>query len=62
MVNDHSDSERGNPLPPHGLLFPISSKVLLYASSNRQDNTYHGLCHTSRGALAGMRYSSMGPP
>ena len=26
MVNDHSDSERGNPLPPHGLLFPISSK------------------------------------
>ena len=27
MVKDHSDSERGNPLPPHGLLFPISSKV-----------------------------------
>ena len=26
MVNHHSDSERGNPLPPHGLLFPISSK------------------------------------
>ena len=26
MVKDHSDSERGNPLPPHGLLFPISSK------------------------------------
>ena len=26
MVNDISDSERGNPLPPHGLLFPISSK------------------------------------
>ena len=26
MVNDHSDSERGNPLPPHWLLFPISSK------------------------------------
>ena len=23
MVKDHSDSERGNPLPPHGLLFPI---------------------------------------
>ena len=21
-----SDSERGNPLPPHGLLFPINSK------------------------------------
>ena len=25
MVKDHSDSERGNPLPPHGLLFLISS-------------------------------------
>ena len=26
MVKYHSDSERGNPLPPHGLLFPIYSK------------------------------------
>ena len=26
MVKDHSDSEKGNTLPPHGLLFPISSK------------------------------------
>ena len=26
IVKDHSDSERGNPLPPHGLLSPISSK------------------------------------
>ena len=26
MVKDHSDSERGNPLPPHRLLFLISSK------------------------------------
>ena len=26
MVMDHSDSERGNPLPPHMLLFPISIK------------------------------------
>ena len=25
MVKDHSDNERGNPLPPHGLLFPINS-------------------------------------
>ena len=24
MVKDHLDSERGNPLPPHGLLFPGS--------------------------------------
>ena len=26
MVKDHLDSERGNLLTPHGLLFPISSK------------------------------------
>ena len=26
MVKDHSDSEKGNPLPAHRLLFPISSK------------------------------------
>ena len=26
MVKDHSDSEKGNLLPPHGLLFPINSK------------------------------------
>ena len=26
MVKDHSDSEKGNPLPSHGLLFPINSK------------------------------------
>ena len=26
MAKVHSDSERVNPLPPHGLLFPINSK------------------------------------
>ena len=26
MVKYHTDGERRNPLPPHGLLFPISSK------------------------------------
>ena len=57
MVKDHSDSERGNPLPPHILLFPISSKCINYMHY-RQDSTYHG----RRGALAGMRNSSMGPP
>ena len=62
MVKDHSDSERGNLLPPDRLLFPISSKVLLYALSHRQDSTYHSLSYTNRGALAGMRNSSMDPP
>ena len=54
MVNDHQYSEKENPLLPlHGLL---------YAPLQRQDSTYYGLCYTSRGALAGMRNSSMGPP
>ena len=26
MVKDHSDSERGNPMPSHGLLFLINCK------------------------------------
>ena len=39
-----------------------AARVLLYAPSHRQDNTYHGLCYISRGALAGTRNSSMGPP
>ena len=45
-----------------GYSFRLAARVLLYAPSHRQDNTYHGLCYTSRGALAGMRNSSMGPP
>ena len=56
MVKHHSDSERGNPLPPHGLLFPINSKgSFLYAPSHTQDSTYHGLCYTNRGALAWLK-------
>ena len=45
-----------------GYSFRLTARVLLYAPSHRQDNTYHGLCYTSRGALAGTRNSSMGPP
>ena len=26
LVNYYSDTEKGNPLPPHGLLYPISRK------------------------------------
>ena len=37
-----SDSEIGNPLLP-----------LFYMHHDRQDSTYHGLCYTSREALAG---------
>ena len=45
-----------------GYSFRLAARVLLYASSHRQDNTYHSLCYTSHGALAGTRNSSMGPP
>ena len=44
-----------------GYSYRLTARVLLYAPSHIQDNTYHGLCYTSRGALAGMRNSSMGP-
>ena len=59
-VKENLDSERRNPLQPHRILFPINSKGFLYAPSHRQDSTYHSLCYTSRGSLAGMRNSSMG--
>ena len=40
MVKDHSGSERENLLPPHGLLFPISSKGS-FICTIPQDNMYH---------------------
>ena len=36
-----------------GYSYRLTARVLLYAPSHRQDNTYHDLCYTSRGALAG---------
>ena len=45
-----------------GYSYRLTPRVLLYAPSHRQDSTYRGLCYTSRGALAGARNSSMGPP
>ena len=44
-----------------GYSYRLTARVLLYAPSHRQDNTYHGLRYTSRGALVGTRNSSMGP-
>ena len=38
-----------------GYSFRLAARVLLYAPSHRQDSIYHGLCYTSRGALAGSR-------
>ena len=42
-----------------GCSFRLTARVLLYAPSHRQVSTYHSLCYTSRGALAGMWNSSM---
>ena len=39
MVKDHSDSERGNPLPPHKLLFPISSNGSFICTDRITDTT-----------------------
>ena len=60
MVKDNSDSERGNPLLPHRLLFPI--KQGFFYMHHPTDRITHGLCYTSRGALVGMRNTIMGPP
>ena len=60
MVKNHSDSEKGNPLPPHRLLFPINSKGSFICTIPQTG--YHSLCYTSGGALARTRNSSMGPP
>ena len=45
-----------------GYSYRLTAKVLLYAPIHKQDNTYHGLCYTSHGALAETRNSSMGSP
>ena len=59
MVKDHSDRREKTCYRHIGYSFRLAARVLLYASSHRQDNTYHSLCYTSRGALAGTRNSSM---
>ena len=45
-----------------GYSFQLAARVLLYAPSHRQNRKYHGPGYTGRGALVGMRNSSMGPP
>ena len=49
MVKDHSDSERGNLLPPHRLLFPICSKGSFICIIPQTG------CYTNRGTLANYR-------
>ena len=50
MVKDHSDHCRHM-----GYSFRLAARVCLYVPSHRQDSTYHSLCYTSCGALAGTR-------
>ena len=45
-----------------GYSFRLTARVILYAPSYTQDSTYHGLCYTSRVALAETRNSSMRSP
>ena len=45
-----------------GYFFWLAARVILYEPSHRHDSTYHSLCSTSCGALAGTRNNSMGPP
>ena len=61
LVKDHSEWEETR-CRHIGYSFQLAARDLLYAPSNRQDSTYHGLCYTSCGTLAGMRTSSIGPP
>ena len=63
MVKDHSDSEKGNPLPPHSLLLSINSKGSFYMH-HPTDRITHTTAFVTPvvGALAGTRNSSMGPP
>ena len=47
MIEDHSDSDRGNPLPPHMLLFPINSKVFYMHHPTGRINIPLSLLHQS---------------
>ena len=61
VVKNHSAREESR-CHHIGYSFRLAARVLLYASSHRQDNTYHGLCYTSHEVLAKTRNNSMGPP
>ena len=62
MIKDHKIVREETHCHLIGYSFRLAARVLSYASSHRQDNKYHNLYYTSRGALAGTRNSSMGSP
>ena len=56
-----SDSERGNTLPPHGLLFPINSKCSFICTIPQTGLHISRPLYTSRVALAGKRITNNVP-
>ena len=54
MVKDLSDIKKGNPLPPHGLLFPIGSNGSFICTIPKKDSTYHSRCYASHVAHFGV--------
>ena len=64
MVKGHSVSERKETCCCQhiGYFFQLAAWDLLYVSFHRYNSSYHSLCYTSRGALAGMRNSSVSTP
>ena len=61
IFNSHAETSVSR-FKKMGYSFRLTAMVLLYAPSHSQDSTYHSLCYTSRGVLAGTRNSSMCPP
>ena len=59
LVKNHTDSERGNPLPPYGLLF--QGFCSMHHPTERKAHTMAFVTPVV-GALAGMRNSLMGSP
>ena len=53
----HLDIEKEKTCCHHytGYTFQLEATKFLYAPSHRQDSTYHSLCYTSCGTMAGTR-------
>ena len=63
MVKDHSDSERGNPLPPHGLLISIISKgSFICTITQTGSHIPRPLLHQSWSTGCNKKNSSITPP
>ena len=60
MVKDYLDREKTHSRHYMGYSFQLA-RVRLHAPSHTQDRTYHSLCYTSHGTLAGMKNNSMDP-